>query len=137
MKKYRISKTAIILFLICCIFLSIPTNQAFAVSNIASTENHVSTVASIRTADMGTCTLFPADNIWNTRIDNLPINAKSADWINSIGNTTGFHMDFGSGTWDGGPIGIPFNVVESGTAKSGVTFYYYNESDIGLYPIPS
>ena len=46
-------------------------------------------------------------------------------------------MDFGSGTWDGGPIGIPYNVVHGDTAKVQVSFYYPDESDPGPYPIPA
>jgi hypothetical protein len=47
-------------------------------------------------------------------------------------------MDFGSGTWDGGPIGIPYNVVSgASTTKYTVDFYYPDESDPGPYPIPN
>ncbi len=46
-------------------------------------------------------------------------------------------MDFGSGEWDGGPIGIPFNIVAGSTVpKYGIEFYYPDESDLGPYPIP-
>ena len=46
-------------------------------------------------------------------------------------------MDFGSGTWDGGPIGIPYNVVAgSQVPHYDVDFYYPDESDPGPYPIP-
>jgi hypothetical protein len=46
-------------------------------------------------------------------------------------------MDFGSGDWDGGPIGIPYNVVSgSSVTKYTVEFYYPDESDPGPYPIP-
>ncbi len=83
------------------------------------------------------CPVYPADSIWNARVDKLPIHARSTAWINSIGRTTGFHMDFGSGTWAGGPIGIPFNVVYGSTVtKYNVDFYYPDESDAGPYPIP-
>jgi len=74
---------------------------------------------------------LPADNIWNTRVDGLPVHSLSSQWINSIGRTTGFHMDFGSGTWDGGPIGIPFNIVDNSVTKVPVSFYYPGESDAG------
>jgi hypothetical protein len=80
--------------------------------------------------------MFPADNIWNTRVEGLPINARSNAWINSIGRDTGLHMDFGSGTWDGGPIGIPYNLAGAGTPKFTLDFYYPDESDPGPYPIP-
>ena len=46
-------------------------------------------------------------------------------------------MDFGSGTWDGGPIGIPYNIVGGSVPKVPVSFYYPNESDPGPYPIPT
>ncbi len=86
---------------------------------------------------IGGCSLFPADNIWNTRIDGLSVHARSADWIDSIGRTRPFHMDFGSGTWDGGPIGIPYNVVDAGLPGVTFDFDYADESDPGPYPIPA
>jgi len=46
-------------------------------------------------------------------------------------------MDFGSGTWDGGPIGIPYNLADASTPKYKLSFYYPDESDPGPYPIPS
>ena len=46
------------------------------------------------------------------------------------------HADFGSGLWDGGPIGIPITVVRGTQAKSRVAFQYASESDKGPYPIP-
>jgi len=85
---------------------------------------------------LGGCPLFPSNNIWNTRVDNLPVHARSDQWINTIGRSTGFHMDFGSGTWNGGPIGIPYNIVGSNVSKVSVSFYYPGESDSGPYPIP-
>ena len=46
-------------------------------------------------------------------------------------------MDFGSGIWDGGPIGIPFNLVAGSTVnKYPFDFYYPDESDRGPYPLP-
>jgi hypothetical protein len=82
------------------------------------------------------CEIFPADNIWNTPIDSLPVSASSAAYINSIGSATGLHPDFGSGLWDGGPIGIPYVVVSGDQAKVNVTFDYADESEAGPYPIP-
>jgi hypothetical protein len=46
------------------------------------------------------------------------------------------HADFGSGLWEGGPIGIPITVVRGTQAKSRVAFEYADESDPGPYPIP-
>ena len=83
------------------------------------------------------CPMFPVDNFWNTPIDSLPTHPQSDKWIKSIGSAESFHMDFGSGTWDGGPIGIPFNIVAGSTVqKYGIKFYYPDESDSGPYPLP-
>lgn len=83
------------------------------------------------------CQVYPANNIWNTPIDTAPLHARSAAWVSSIGSGTGFHMDFGSGTWDGGPIGIPYNIVPGSQPKVNVSFYYGSQSDPGPYPIPA
>ena len=82
------------------------------------------------------CTIFPATNTWNQRVDQLPVAANSAQLIASIGATTGLHPDFGSGLYDGRPIGIPFDVVSKKTPRSRVTFDYADESDKLRYPIP-
>jgi hypothetical protein len=89
------------------------------------------------TTSIANCPIFPADNFWNTRIDSLPVHPLSDAWIDHIGRDKNFHMDFGSGTWDGGLIGIPFNVVAGSTVpKYEAVFYYPDESDPGPYPIP-
>lgn len=82
------------------------------------------------------CTLFPANNIWNTRIDTLPVAARSNDFIQTIGAEEPVHPDFGSGLYEGFPIGIPYMVVSNTQATSSVIFEYDDESDIGPYPIP-
>jgi len=82
------------------------------------------------------CTIFPASNAWNQRVDTLPVAANSAQMIQSIGVGTGLHPDFGSGLYDGQPIGIPFDVVTKKTPRSRVTFDYADESDRKPYPIP-
>src|SRR5215216_5611691 len=93
--------------------------------------------SSVAISDIGGCPMFPSNNVWNTPVNNLPVHARSDQWINNIGRYTGFHMDFGSGTWAGGPIGIPYNIVGSGVPKVSVSFLYDDESDPGPYPIPA
>ena len=83
------------------------------------------------------CPIFPASNPWNQRVDKLPVAANSAAIISSIGLDAPVHADFGSGLYDGQPIGIPYNVVTGSQAKSRVSFEYADESDKGPYPIPS
>ena len=86
---------------------------------------------------IGGCPLFPADSVWNARVDTLPVDASSAAYIASIGPSTGLHPDFGSGLWDGGPIGIPFVIVPGSEPLVPITFDYADESDPGPYPIPT
>ena len=83
------------------------------------------------------CPLFPADNVWNTPVDTLPVDGMSATYIQTIGANDHFHADFGSGTWNGFPIGIPYNVVIGSQPKVSVIFDYSGESDPGPYPIPA
>ncbi len=85
---------------------------------------------------IGGCSVLPADNIWNTPVNTLPVLSGSATMVNTIGANSGFHADFGSGTWDGGPIGIPFVTVPGSQTKYPATFYYDDESDSGPYGIP-
>ena len=87
-------------------------------------------------ARLAGCPVFPADNAWNRRVDRLPVAPDSARLIQSIGLDAGVHADFGSGRWDGGPIGIPFTVVAGGQRRVPVRFDYADESDKGPYPIP-
>src|SRR5712692_2381741 len=82
------------------------------------------------------CAVFPADNVWNTRVDTLPVDKNSALYVATIGSTQPVHPDFGSGLWDGGPIGIPFVAVPATQQKVAVTFDYDDESDHGGYPVP-
>jgi hypothetical protein len=82
------------------------------------------------------CEIFPATNVWNKRVDQLPLKQSSQKIVSSIGRDLHLHADFGSGLWNGGPIGIPITVVDSTTPLSAVDFEYDDESDPGPYPIP-
>jgi hypothetical protein len=83
------------------------------------------------------CPVFPASNPWNARVDRLPVAQSTGAIIASIGAGTGLHADFGSGIWEGSPIGIPFDVVSRSTPRARrLTFEYSDESDHVGYPIP-
>ena len=86
--------------------------------------------------ELAGCVLFPADNIWNVRVDALPRHANSDAYVATIGADAHVHADFGSGTWDGGPIGIPYVDVPGTQPTVTVAFDYDDESDPGPYPIP-
>lgn len=84
--------------------------------------------------NIGGCTVFPANNVWNTRIDSLPVDANSAAYIASANATNNkLHPDFGHGTILTG--GMPYNLVPGSQPKYPVSFYY--SGDPGPYPIPS
>jgi hypothetical protein len=82
------------------------------------------------------CPVFPRWNDWNQRVDTLPVTPNSSTIIASIGLTDHMHADFGSGLWNGSPIGIPVTIVNASTPRLPVTFDYAGESDPGPYPIP-
>jgi hypothetical protein len=83
------------------------------------------------------CAVFPADNVWNAPVDTLPVDANSSAYIAAIGADRHVHPDFGSGAWEGKPIGIPYVTVPGNQRRVAVTFEYDDESDPGPYPIPT
>ena len=82
------------------------------------------------------CPLFPLTNVWNKRVDTLPVAANSDAIINSIGLDVGLHPDFGT-VWDGKPNGIPYTIASKKTKRYRLHFMYASESDKGPYPIPA
>ena len=88
-------------------------------------------------AQVGKCRMFPADNHWNLRVDDLPTVSNSAAIVRSIGRNTGLHPDFGSGKYQGARIGIPYVTVPRDQKKVRVRYNEYgDESDKGPFPIP-
>jgi hypothetical protein len=86
--------------------------------------------------------IFPSDNLLNTDISDMPKDPRSDAIISLIGSP-GLHPDFGSGLWEGSPMGIPYILICSGQTFIPVLFRgdsydgnYGNESDPGPYPIP-
>ena len=76
------------------------------------------------------CTVFPRDNVWNTRVDSLPVDDMSDTWLRSASaEHTNLHPDFGPPGY-----GLPFDTVGRGHAKVSIDFQYADESDRGPYP---
>jgi hypothetical protein len=94
------------------------------------------TPAGVAGPRVGGCPVFPKSSAWNQRVDRLPVHANSDAIVRSIGLDDTMHADFGSGRYNGGPIGIPFVTVGSSQAKVPVSFDYPDESDRGPYPVP-
>ena len=107
--------------------------------------NTITTAAScpVKLSDADTVQLFPADNSWNQDVSKSPIDPYNSQIIALLG-ASHLKADFGSGLWDGAPIGIPYDVVCGSQPKVTVTFRanaydgnYGSESDKGPYPIPA
>jgi hypothetical protein len=82
------------------------------------------------------CPVLPVNHVWNAVVDHLPVHPNSAAYVSAIGANKGVHPDFGSGMWNGAPIGIPYTIVSGNQPKVDITFDYSDESDLGPYPIP-
>src|SRR5690242_2169907 len=54
--------------------------------------------------------IFPANNAWNKDISGDEVDPFSSEIIAGIGAAS-IKADFGSGLWEGAPIGIPYIAV--------------------------
>jgi hypothetical protein len=98
---------------------------------LASTLSHGS-----RLPSAPKCPIFPRSSHWNKRVDSLPVHPRSAAIVRSIGRDENLHPDFGSGLYEGAPIGIPYSVVGRRARRVRFNFLYSDESDHGRYPLP-
>ena len=81
---------------------------------------------------------FTSTDLWNQDISTAPVDANSANILNFIGGSVTLHADFGSGTYQGQSIGIPYQVVAGSQAKVNVKLgAYADEDDPGPMPIPA
>ena len=86
---------------------------------------------------IGGCSIFPADNPWNTRIDDatkFPVHPQWSAYQAKMSPTTHLHPDWGN--WSTDHYGIPWQAVPSTQAGAPMTFDYADESDPGPYPFP-
>ncbi len=81
------------------------------------------------------CSSFPANSVYNTPIDTLPVSPYSNNYINTINNLSGvnhMHANFGSDPYNE----FPYATVTGSQPKVPITFDYAPVSDPGPYPIP-
>jgi hypothetical protein len=82
------------------------------------------------------CPAFPVNNVWNTPITTLPVDANSATWLATMSSaTTYLHPDYGPSGDPRAPYGIPWTVVRKNTVFTHVTFQYASESNRRPYPL--
>jgi hypothetical protein len=113
------------------------TSPSAAPSSAAPPESAPPTVSALTGTTVPgapNCPMFPANNVWNTNISQLPVDPNSAAWMQSMdSSSTYLHPDFGPDS-GGYPYGIPFTVVTSAYPSVPVSFEYASESDAGPYP---
>lgn len=137
-------KIAFVFFLFSSsIFISCKKENSSAVSTVDNTNiSSVVALCNATQADAENITIFPADNPWNRDISRRVVDPYSNQIIAQFSSAP-LKSDFGSGLWDGAPIGIPYVVVCASQQKYTVKFRangydgnYGNESDKGPYAIP-
>ncbi len=86
--------------------------------------------------DLGTCPVFPSDNVWNTPVDQLPVDPNSAAYIDTVGRSRPLRADFGAGFLWRRDFGLPFMTIPGNLPRVDITFEYAEASDPSPYPIP-
>jgi len=86
---------------------------------------------------IGGCSIFPADNAWNARIDDttaFPVDPQWTAYQATMNTSKNLHPDWGD--WSTDHYGIPWQTVPGSQAAVPMTFMYASESDPGPYPFP-
>ena len=90
---------------------------------------------------IGGCQVFPANNYWNTPIEQLPLHPSSTVWQNNMrtksntnSNPATLWPDWGNVLADN--FGIPF-IVAANPPPATITFDVPDESDANPYLIPA
>jgi hypothetical protein len=135
-------KKTIILFSCCTILFLFSCKKENLTESPAQVWLEQTAPCNATQADAENIEIFPADNAWNEDISKKKVDPYSAQIIAQF-STYGVKTDFGSGNYDGVPIGIPFVVVCGSQQKYTVKFRansydgnYGNQSDKGPYAIP-
>jgi hypothetical protein len=82
------------------------------------------------------CPVFPSDSWWHADVSQLPVHAKSAQWLSHMSPTRKLHPDFGpSFGAQSVPYGIPITVVDGSHPTVTVSFDFDSESDHVSYPL--
>ncbi|HLH07104.1 MAG TPA: hypothetical protein VKW78_07700 [Terriglobales bacterium] len=114
-----------------------PTPTTPAVPPSAPSQTACSVMSTGQLSNLNGFRPFASDSPWNTDISQMPVDPNSAAIISYIGSSVGLHPDFGSGTYNGSYMGIPYQVVDGTQAGVNITAQYSDESDPGPMPIPS
>ena len=80
--------------------------------------------------DLDTSCSLPEDNYWRADVTELDVHPRSDAWMQSIGVDENLHPDFGAGSWEGVPIGIPYNVVPADQPTVQIDWTWYADDDM-------
>jgi len=77
---------------------------------------------------IGGCEIFPANNVWNRPVDELPVHPRNSDYMRAAGRGRPLHVD----------ASVPFNVVGPDQPMQQLSkIEAPAESDSGPFPIPA
>jgi hypothetical protein len=127
----------------CCILFFLVVIM-MSISGCSKDDKKPGEVCANSLADAEDLQIFPISHPLNTDISEADKDPRSDAIIAFLAQgSQGIKADFGSGLWEGAPIGIPFVVVCASQSNVPVTFKgddyddnYGDESDPGPYPIP-
>lgn len=127
------------IFLLCfavLVLFSVSCSKTATDDQLQNPPGSGATVCNATKAAAENIALFPADNPWNKDISASPVDPYNTQIIAGISSPV-IKADFGSGLWQGAPIGIPYIVVCGNQPRTTINFTDYgDESDPGPYPIP-
>ena len=117
---------------------ALPATTSARVDDVALASVSTPTDAAARVHTVGGCQVFPADNPWNTRVDDRPVHPRSAAIVARQAAGHAVHLDLGVGEEY---YGVPVNVAPADQARLPLAFGvegedYRDESDIGPVPVP-
>ena len=136
MKHRALRVGCYILFFIFYLYLLSGCKKHATVHNNDGDNPLPSISCNVTKADAENIQLFPSDNAWNLDISTAAIDPYDSQIIAGI-STNAIKADFGSGLWQGAPIGIPYVVVCGNQPKVAINYTDYgDESDAGPFPIP-
>src|SRR5689334_18224997 len=88
-------------------------------------------------AVLGGCPMFPRNHVFNTPIDDLPVDPNSAAYIATIGETRRVHLDLGTQVDSAADdfYGIPYNLVAGGSLTWPTVAYTSPDPDFSWDPL--
>ncbi len=81
------------------------------------------------------CLIFPANDVWNTPIDQLQVDDHSGAYVQNMEPQSHLHAGFGSGRT--GEWGVAYFIANEDTPLKGVPATQVDDSDHGLFPLPN